>query len=420
MSRQFKPKFNRTVKFLVASGFDAQAKDKYGMNVSDYLCNKEKKGLKIWIERDAIIGEGRFGTIFHGNYERREVAVKRVEKRHVKEIEEEALLKFDHPNIVKLLHCEKDNDFMYYALELCVASLNQLFLPKDDLQKYKGRMPRQIEIFHQLASGLAYIHSMKLIHRDMNPRNIFIMRRAGEDEGIIMKWSGFDLAKSVNLKGYWLAPEVLKKLSNKEKAPNEEILGSNKSDVFCLGLVFGYILSEGEHLFGSYANEIDANIIRKKPVNMMKIRDELRKFYEDDLLTKILEHEPEKRMSSAELVEQLESIKNKLKENEKEKEFLLLCARDSSPDLVGKIKDFIRLGINVNVKDFDGRNALHYCFTRNSNPNLHDAIQLLVQLGIDVNAKVKGEYNARTFLLANKWVTNKDEILKLLDEVVLV
>ncbi|XP_059351964.1 serine/threonine-protein kinase/endoribonuclease IRE1-like [Daphnia carinata] len=355
----------------------------------------------------------------------RKVAVKRVEIHRVNKIEEEAMLKLNHPNIVRLFHCEKDNDFMYYVLELCDASLNQLFLKSDDPQKYNGPSPCQIEVFRQLATGLAYIHSKKLIHRDIKPHNILIMRRPGKHQEIIIKWADFGLAKSVNEKGYhswsgvrgtrnWWAPEVLKKLINENNAETKQFWGTVKSDVFVLGLVFGFIFLKGEHLFGSDETEIPMNIIRNDPANMKNIDGELRKYYEDDLLKKMLENDPEKRMKSAEIVKQLECIKNKL--TKKEEEFRELCARDSSPDLVGRIKHFIRLGIDVNAKDKKGWNALHYLCKSNSSPNLIDSIQLLIQLRIDVNAKD----DARIYLRDNDKISNKNEILKLLDEAILV
>ncbi|KZR96374.1 Serine threonine-protein kinase [Daphnia magna] len=45
---------------------------------------------------------------------------------------------------------------------------------------------------------------------------------------------------------------------------------------------------------------------------MQNINGELRKYYEDDLLRKMLEHDPKKRITSKEVVEQLESINNKV------------------------------------------------------------------------------------------------------------
>ncbi|KAK4011325.1 hypothetical protein OUZ56_020441 [Daphnia magna] len=457
------PNLTDATKIFTKLGLDLMTEDNDGWSAFYYLQNKDKKEMKIWFDRDALLGRGGFGTVLKGKFGGREVAVKRVELHHVDKREEEAMLKLEHPNIVKLLHVEKDNDFMYYALELCVASLDQLFLESDDPQKYEGPMPRQIKVFSQLASGLEHIHSKKLIHRDIKPSNILIMKSPGKNEEIIIKWSDFGLAKSVNEKGLhswsgvrgtrtWYAPEVLEKLINGEKAEQEEFWGTVQSDVFVLGLVFGYLFLKGEHLYGSSETEIHKNIIEKNPVNMQKINGELRKYYEDDLLMKMLEDDPKKRITSKEVVEQLESINKML--IEKEEELRQLCARDSSSDIIEKINDLIQLGVDVNAKDKYGQNALHCLCENNSNSILIDAIQLLIQLGIDVNANdedglnalhhlcrknsnanlidairlfiqlripvVSDGHDARSILRRNYRINNKDEILKLLDEAALV
>ncbi|XP_045027658.1 death-associated protein kinase 1 isoform X2 [Daphnia magna] len=331
------------------------------------------------------------------------------------------MLKLDHPNIAKLLYCESDNDFRYYALELCKASLDKLFLDSNDPQKYDGPIPRHIEIFHQLAVGLEYIHSMKLIHRDIKPDNVLIFVPS-TDQGnkIIIKWAYFGLLKGVNEKGtytlsemkgknIWLAPESLKWITNLQEGV--EVRGTTKSDVFALGLVYGYLFLNGQHLYGS-VEQVRKNIIEKNPTNMLKIEGKLRQLYEKDLLSKMLEDDPDKRISSEEVVEQLKSINNKL--TEKNEELRHLCARDSSSRLIEKINDLICLDIDVNEKDIIGRNALHNLCEKNSSSNLIDAIQLLIQLGIDVNAKDKYGQDALHRLCRNNSNSNLIEAIQLL------
>ncbi|XP_057369158.1 calcium-dependent protein kinase 5-like [Daphnia carinata] len=182
-------------------GVSMMVPDNAGWGALYYLQNKDKKEMKIWFDREKKIGQGGFGMVFKGKFGGREVAVKRVEIHRVDKREEEAMLKLNHPNIVKLLHCEKDQDFMYYALELCYASLDQVFLKSDDPKKYKGRTPPNIKIFHQLAEGLAYIHSKSLTHRDIKPNNVLIKRSPGQDEKTIIKWADFGLAKKVTERG---------------------------------------------------------------------------------------------------------------------------------------------------------------------------------------------------------------------------
>ncbi|KAI9550630.1 hypothetical protein GHT06_000621 [Daphnia sinensis] len=419
------PNLTDATKILTKLGLDLMAEDNDGWSAFYYLQSKDKKEMKIWFDRDSLLGQGGFGTVFKGKFGGREVAVKRVELRHVNKREEEAMLKLEHPNIVKLLHCEKDNDFMYYALELCVASLDQLFLESDNPKKYNGPMPRQIKVFSQLAKGLEHIHSKNIIHRDIKPHNIFIMQRPGKNEEIIIKWSDFGLAKSVNEKGLhswsgvrgtrtWYAPEVLEKLINGEKAENEEFWGTVKSDVFVLGLVFGYLFLKGEHLYGSSEKEIHDNIIGENPVNMQDIDDKLLELYKDNLLSKMLEHNPSKRISSEDVVKQLNSIKEML--TRKENELLMLCEANWSPALIEKIENLIRMGINVNAKDHYEQNALHSLCRCNSGPNLINAIRVLIKHKIDVNAKDGFKQNALHHLCRYNSSSNFIEAIQLLIE----
>jgi serine/threonine protein kinase len=160
-------------------------------------------------------------------------------------------------------------------LELCVASLDQIFLEPENPRKYKGpELPNHLEIFLQLAEGLEYIHSKNLFHRDIKPANVLIS--TDDQQKVTMKLADFGLSKSVNERGTcsmnsgvkgtnnWLAPELLKSIANEEPQQGR---GTVKSDVFALGLVFGYLLLKGEHLYGK-RHEINENILDNKPVNM--------------------------------------------------------------------------------------------------------------------------------------------------------
>ncbi|KAI9553210.1 hypothetical protein GHT06_021105 [Daphnia sinensis] len=359
---------------------------------------------QISIDTDMfVLGFGEFSYILKGKFDGQEVAVKSVPLEHHDLNEEEAMLNLDHPNIVKLFHCESDDNFRYYALELCVASLDHLFLKTDDHKKYNGPMPRHIEVFQHLALGLEHIHSKDLVHGDIRPENVLIsVGSAGPDE-ITIKWADFGLNRNVDVQGTeikgeaggknaWLAPELLKLIGTKNH-------GTAKGDVFAQGLVFGTLFLNGEHLYGSMknGNEILDNIIKGDPINMQKIDGKLRDCYENDLidlLKKMLENDPDKRMTSTQVVNQLKAIKIA----GKEKELLELCGRDSRLDLTGKIQNLIQFGINVNAKDYDGRNALHLLCRNYSSPTLTDAIKLVIQSGIDVDARDKDGLNAIHYL----------------------
>ncbi|KZR97332.1 Uncharacterized protein APZ42_007861, partial [Daphnia magna] len=174
---------------------------------------------------------------------------------------EEVMLKLNHPNIVKHFRCGNDDDYIFYKLEPCVASLDQLFLDPNDPKKYNGPMPHHIDALLQLALGLEHIHSKNLVHEDIQPENVLIsVESAGKDE-TTFKWANVGQTSNVNERGKgkthqlggnnaWLAPELLSLEPNsnvKEKNYNE----AAKSDIFSLGLVFGSLFLNGEHLYGS-------------------------------------------------------------------------------------------------------------------------------------------------------------------------
>jgi serine/threonine protein kinase len=149
-------------------------------------------------------------------------------------------------------------------MELCVASLDQLFLPEDDPKKYKGPIPSEEQFCFQLISGLQYIHEQNLVHGSIKPTNVLIS--SSQDPEI--KLSDFGLTTSSLNEGhstkrlirgflssrYWLAPELLENDSTDGQSTKE-------SDIFAAGSVFFYFLSKGCHLFGDI-HEIIPNTLK--------------------------------------------------------------------------------------------------------------------------------------------------------------
>lgn len=171
--------------------------------------------------------------------------------------------------------------YRFYAFELCAASMDQLFLSKDDRKKYNGSpLPRSIKVLHQLADGLAYIHSNGLVHRDIKPANVLI---SCNDLNVTFKWADFGLAKEVDQFGtyemsgvrgtlYWMAPEVLSYFNQREPSGvNINVMKLNAlTDVFSAGCLFFKFLT-GFHPYGNNIfTDVLTNIQLGNAVNLRK------------------------------------------------------------------------------------------------------------------------------------------------------
>ncbi|XP_046654296.1 serine/threonine-protein kinase/endoribonuclease IRE1-like isoform X2 [Daphnia pulicaria] len=386
--------------------------------------------MEIEFNSQVLLGRGGFGSVFPGTFQGRKVAIKRVELVNATDNEEEALKQLDHPNIVKLFHVDCNKDFKYFVLELCTASLDKIFLEPNDPQKYKGpKLPYHYEVFLQMALGLEYIHSKNLIHRDIKPENVLISVDTNRpDMKVTIKWADFGLSRAVNERGSytmnsgvkgtkcWYAPEWLKLLYWPPTTRGQP-RGTVKSDVFALGLVFAYLLLDGQHIYGSNEIDIVKNILEGRAINMNKIE---RSHYVYSLVTEMLKNEAE-RISSSNIVDRLKSERDKLAE--KEKELFELCKiRHPATSIIfpwtnqnEKLKTLIRQGVDVNKKDNNGNNALHLlCRFNNSSERLIDAIKLLIQLGINVNEKNNNGNNALHFLCLNNSSERLIDAIKLL------
>ena len=70
------------------------------------------------LSQNKILGQGGYGTVFEGVWCDKPAAIKRIELINISgedegknRREEEALQKLDHPNVIKLLHVERDSTF---------------------------------------------------------------------------------------------------------------------------------------------------------------------------------------------------------------------------------------------------------------------------------------------------------------------
>ncbi|XP_076648630.1 serine/threonine-protein kinase/endoribonuclease Ire1 [Halictus rubicundus] len=205
---------------------------------------------KITFDTGQVLGKGCEGTfVYRGEFDGRSVAVKRLLPDCFTFADREvALLRESdaHANVVRYFCTEQDRMFRYIALELAEATLQDYVAGKYARSKISAK-----SILRQAASGLAHLHCLDIVHRDIKPHNVLLsapgprgeVRAMISDFGLCKKLQlgrvSFSRRSGVTGTDGWIAPEML---------------NGNRTtcavDIFSLGCVFYYVLSDGKHPFG--------------------------------------------------------------------------------------------------------------------------------------------------------------------------
>ncbi|CRG91047.1 serine/threonine-protein kinase/endoribonuclease IRE1 [Talaromyces islandicus] len=291
--------------------------------------------LKVYT--DTVLGHGSHGTIvYKGSFDGRDVAVKRmlVEFYDIASHEVGLLQESDdHANVIRYYCREQAAGFLYIALELCPASLQDVVERSQDYPRLVTGGLDVPDVLRQITFGVRYLHSLKIVHRDLKPQNILVAtprgRTTGTHPALRLLISDFGLCKKLedNQSSFrattahaagtsgWRAPELLvdedqqsamlingghsNHTESSEPAvvdPQTNRRATRAIDIFSLGCVFYYVLTRGGHPYdkdGKFMRE--ANIV-KGNYNL----DDLQRLgdyaYEaDDLIRSMLSLNPRRR-----------------------------------------------------------------------------------------------------------------------------
>ena len=247
------------------------------------------------------LGSGSFGKVYlaQNKYTKEKVAMKVIKKAN-KELlsdgeindEIEILKKLDHPDIVRIIESFNTKDSYVLVTEYCEGG--ELF---DQVRNQLSETQIAV-IFKQLLSGLAYLHSHNIVHRDLKLENILIQEKEksktnGEDLFNI-KIIDFGTARIFDNKrnpqsivgsSYYIAPEVLKQKYNKE------------CDLWSVGVIL-YMFIVGHAPFDGCDDEeitssIQRGIYRKDDKRWKKASKEVK-----DLIQRLLIYNPSKRLTA--------------------------------------------------------------------------------------------------------------------------
>ena len=272
------------------------------LNNDVIVSGNEVNPEKIYIKKK-LLGSGAFGEVWlvHHKELDRDFAMKIIKKRKNKSNEEKEILseieilkKLDHPKILKIIDFYSKVKKYYIITEYC---------PEGELFNEIIKVGRFDEgqtafIINQILKAITYCHRNQIIHRDIKPENIMITKR--EKNGCLqVKLIDFGTAKIFERgvaenryvgSSYYMAPEVLKRKYDE------------KCDLWSIGVIF-YILLTGRPPFdGNDDEEILKNVekgVYDKTSYPFPSLSNLAK----DLINKLLQYEPKKRISAEEALE---------------------------------------------------------------------------------------------------------------------
>ena len=257
---------------------------------------------KIYIKTQ-LLGSGAFGEVWlvHHKDLDRDFAMKMIKKRKNKSnnekeiLNEIAILKtLDHPKILKVIDFYSTPKKYYIITEYCPEG--ELFNEIIKIGKFDEG--HAAFIINQILKAITYCHKMNIIHRDIKPENIMITNR--EKNGCLqVKLIDFGTAKIFE-KGqeenryvgssYYMAPEIIKRKYDE------------KCDLWSIGVVL-YILLTGRPPFdGNDDDEIIENV-KKGVFDKWSYPFPLLSEQAKDLIFKLLQYDPKKRISAEQALE---------------------------------------------------------------------------------------------------------------------
>ncbi|XP_065831547.1 serine/threonine-protein kinase 36-like [Oscarella lobularis] len=235
------------------------------------------------------IGEGSFGRVFKARkkHSGQIVAIKFISKANRKpselkklQYEIELMKRMEHPNIISMMDSfEMDNE-VGVVTEYADGELFQIL--EDDRQLPEEQVKT---IASQLVSALYYLHSHRIMHRDMKPQNVLVCK------GGCIKLCDFGFARAMSMntlvltsiKGtpLYMSPELV------QERPYD-----HNSDLWSMGCIL-YELFVGRPPF--YTNSI-VKLVHMIVKNPIKWPPEMSPLFRD-FLSGLLQKDPKKRLT---------------------------------------------------------------------------------------------------------------------------
>ena len=266
-----------------------------------FIKGKPYKELGQEYKQGIEIGEGGFGkvrTIIHKKTGQLR-AMKLIKKSKEFNLDEiENLMLLNHPNILKLYEYYYDEEENIYIITEYIRG-EELFNKIQEVHRFSEE--EAAIIIKSVLQAIAYCHSRGIIHRDLKPENILIPTGSSKIDYTLLKIIDFGASVLKKDDGkisfrfgtpYYIAPEVL------EESYNE------KCDVWSIGVIL-YLLLIGQAPFDGDDDETICEKIISENIDYENNKIKALTSEAVDFMKKLLEKNPDKRISSAQALEHI-------------------------------------------------------------------------------------------------------------------
>lgn len=170
------------------------------------LCHRLNRLVAIKILKDEFAGDEEFRRRFHA--------------------EGEAVAMLSHPNIVQVYDVSTSDNANYIVMELIDGISLKQYMERKGVLNWK----ETLHFAMQIAKGLEHAHSRGIVHRDIKPHNVMVLKNGS------VKVTDFGIARVMN-KSNTLTKEAL---GSVHYISPEQAKGShtdNRSDIYSLSVV---------------------------------------------------------------------------------------------------------------------------------------------------------------------------------------
>lgn len=244
-----------------------------------YGVTRDGESLPVRIER--TLGEGGIGVVYAGRAaDGRAVAVKILKAEHARdagvvrrfEREIEHALRIQHPHVVTSIGSGRLRDGRPFLVmeRLEGATLGALVRGHGPVGVARG-----LRLGAQILSGLEAIHRAGLVHRDLSPDNVFVVRDGDGERAVILDLGfaqepGVDAGDGVTVDSKGSLVGTLAFMAPEQATRSRAITA--QSDLFAAALLVYFALSGRIPFRGRDDRDVLVSVVRAAPVPLRRVR----------------------------------------------------------------------------------------------------------------------------------------------------